>query len=70
MSSRIIPKISSGKLKLLISETLCFNPLDGLEIRVPTANEQTGKAGKDIVFNFIFEYEKDPQHSRNKINNH
>ncbi|HAT2098237.1 TPA: hypothetical protein I8032_000298 [Legionella pneumophila] len=55
--NRIIPKISTGNLELLISETVCFNPLDGLQINLATINSQTGQLGADVIFNFIFLYD-------------
>lgn len=70
--NRVIPKISSGEFDLLLTETLCFNPIEGLKIRIPTSNNKTGLAGKDITFNFIFEYNSDPKdrniHTRTKNN--
>lgn len=55
--NRVIPEISSGSMKLVISETLCFNPMDGLKMHVQTANQKTGKIDGMITFNFIFHYD-------------
>ncbi len=43
----------------MVSETLCFNPLDGLKINLPTSDQITGLPGKDIIFNFEFKYENE-----------
>lgn len=58
--NRVIPKISSGEFVLLLTESLCFNPIDGLKICIPTSDNKTGLPGKDITFNFIFNYNQEP----------
>jgi hypothetical protein len=62
--NRIIPKISSGNLKLLVAETICFNPLDGLLISVPTINETTKTLGNDLIFKFIFPFQKEIENGK------
>lgn len=52
--SRILPLICSGSNKLVISETICFNPLDGLLIEIPTTSKQTSDK---IFFNFNFPFQ-------------
>lgn len=66
--NRIIPKISSGNFDLLLTESLCFNPLDGLKIHIPTSDDKTGRPGKDITFNFIFNYDQNPNNREIKTN--
>jgi len=72
--SRVIPQISSGDDKLLISETVCFNPANGLLIEVPTKPRKFSD-NVNIYFNFTFPIQKDMENGTietkiidNKIN--
>ena len=49
MIGKIIPKISSGNNKLMLSETISFSPDSGLTITIPGAT-----TGSEITLNFIF----------------
>lgn len=61
--NRVLPKISSGEFDLLLTESLCFNPLEGLIINIPTSNENTGLPGRDITFEFVFKYDGNPSNN-------
>lgn len=58
--NRVTPKIFSGDYGLLLTESLCFNPLEVLKICIPTTDDKTGLPGRDITFNFIFRFDQDP----------
>jgi len=54
--SKVIPRIFTGGLNLLLSETVCFDSASGLIISLPTQIETTNQPGADIVFDFKFSY--------------
>ena len=46
--SKVLPKIFNGNLQLVISETLCCVPTNGIQIHIPITTE------KNAIFKFIF----------------
>lgn len=46
--------ITSGKKQLILSDTVCFNPLDGLKIIVPTSDRPTIGFDNHLIFNLLF----------------
>jgi hypothetical protein len=51
--NKIVPEISSGHSRLLITETICFMSRHGVRISVPTANKAKGEVGViGITFTF------------------
>lgn len=53
MINKIVPEISNGRARLLVSETFCFMPRHGLRIAIPTASGTTGEVGTiGITFTF------------------
>jgi len=55
---QIIPNISSGKLKLIYSSSICFNPLNGLLISIPVKDANNPLITLNYLeFHFIFTYD-------------
>lgn len=49
--------IMSGKKELILSDTVCFNPLDGIKIIVPiSAGPTTIGLDNHLIFNLLFAY--------------
>lgn len=51
--NKIIPKIFNGNLELVLSETLCCNAKDGVQVHIPVTSEKVAQ------FHFIFETDSD-----------
>lgn len=56
-------KINSGKRKLILSETVCFNPLDGIRVLMPTYDESM-KLNENLIFNFSFSYNESDKNGK------
>jgi hypothetical protein len=66
MHGQIIPKIYSANKRLMFSETLCFNPCDGVIIKVPTSD---GKSQSELTFSLQFTDDENKTESSYKTEN-
>tara|TARA_R110002072_G_scaffold159343_2_gene310418 strand:- start:5147 stop:5533 length:387 start_codon:yes stop_codon:yes gene_type:complete len=60
--SRVIPKIFSGNRQLIVSETICFDPMEGLLIDIPITS-----GGKSDYIQIDFDFPVSSELEKGKV---